>query len=246
MAACREPQRPAATDRPPTPQPAWFVDGTVDAGLDFVHDNGMTGQFHQTEIMGPGAALFDYDNDGDLDVYLVQGGPLRAASSAERGGRDRLYRNDLTIDGTGTHRVRLTDVTAASRIEPKGQGMGIAVGDVDNDGWSDIYLTGFGRNQLFRNNGDGTFADISKSSGLGDPAAWSVSASFFDYDRDGLLDLFVGNYLTYSLAGSTRTLPTFIFSGIAIGSSPLYPAIATVVFIPGILLVILANRLRRT
>jgi hypothetical protein len=95
--------------------------------------------------------------------------------------------------------MHFTDVTKQSGLTPRGYGMGVATGDIDNDGWIDLYLTGFGRNQMFRNNGDGTFTDVSKASGTDDPASWGVSATFFDFDRDGWLDLFVGNYLNYTL-----------------------------------------------
>ncbi len=182
----------------------WFTDRAQASGLDFVHFNGMSGKFYQTEIMAPGVALFDYDNDGDLDVYGVQGRMLGTGtplipppSGAPLEGR--LYRNDLEIKPDGTRTLRFTDVTEESRIHTRGYGMGVATGDIDNDGWVDLYVTGFGGNQLFRNNGDGTFTDVSKQSGTDDPTSWGVSASFLDFDRDGWLDLFVGNYLNYSL-----------------------------------------------
>jgi hypothetical protein len=199
----------------PVPEGDWFTDVAHQAGLDFRHFNGMSGRFYQPEIMAPGVALFDYDNDGDLDVYLVQGRMLGTGTplfAPPPGGppEDRLYRNDLQIAADGTRTMRFTDVTATSGIHPRGYGMGVAAGDIDNDGWIDLYVTGFGRNQLFRNNGDGTFTDISTSSGTGDPGGWGVSASFFDFDRDGLLDLFVGNYLTYSLA---THVPCYAASG---------------------------------
>jgi hypothetical protein len=181
----------------------WFTDQAASSGLEFVHFNGLVGKFHQPEIMGAGAALFDYDGDGDLDVYLVQSGslapgkPLLAPPPVVE---DRLYRNDLAVRPDGTRALRFTDVTRASGIRTRGYGMGVATGDVDNDGDVDLYVTGFGRNQLFRNNGDGTFADVSAASRTGDPDSWGVSAAFVDFDRDGWLDLFVGNYLRYSLA----------------------------------------------
>jgi len=190
------------------PDPEWFVDRAFETGLKFVHFNGMTGRFYQPEMTGPGAGLFDYDNDGDLDVYLVQGErlgdgePLLPWPAVQPPG-DRLYRNDLEIAGEGKRRPRFTDVTDEAGIVATGYGMGVAAGDIDNDGWIDLYLTRFGRNRMLRNQGDGTFADITEESGTGDPA-WGVPASFLDYDRDGWIDLFVGNYLSYTLAGHTQ------------------------------------------
>jgi len=181
---------------------SWFVDGTDASGLDFVHFNGMSGELYDAEIFGPGVAMFDYDNDGDLDVYLVQGQmlgtkPLSAAlfPPATVPLRGRLYRNDLAVTAEG-RMVHLVDVTDASLIDAREYGMGVAAGDVDNDGWIDLYLTNLGPNQLLHNNGNGTFTDVSERSRTHD-AGWSVSASFVDFDRDGWLDLFVANYLTY-------------------------------------------------
>jgi hypothetical protein len=187
----------------------WFVDGAKETGLDFVHVNGMSGQFYMPEVLAPGVALFDYDQDGDLDVYLVQGQPLGPGAPASRGGTpltDRLFRNDLRVEADGTRRLRFTDVTAQSGIDAHGYGMGVAVGDIDNDGRPDLYLTKFNaRNQLFRNNGNGTFTDVSKASRT-DSASWSVSAAFVDIDRDGWLDLYVGQYLRYTLEGHARCM----------------------------------------
>jgi hypothetical protein len=190
---------------PPPADGDWFTDRARESGIDFVHFNGMTGRFYQPEIMAPGVGLFDYDNDGDLDVYLVQGrllgtGTPLIAPPAGQPLEDRLYRNDLTVQADGSRILRFTDVSAQSGIRTRGYGMGVVAGDIDNDGWIDLYLPGFGRNQMFRNNGDGTFTDISRTSGTDDPRSWGVSGAFFDYDRDGWLDLFVGNYLSYSLA----------------------------------------------
>jgi hypothetical protein len=185
-------------------QPApidWFTDAAHASGLDFIHFNGMSGEFYYPEIMAPGVALLDYDNDGDLDVYVVQGQmlgdkPLTAATFPPSAPlRDRLFRNDVG----GGHRLHFTDVTEQSGIDVRTYGMGVAVGDVDNDGWVDIYRTGLAGNVLLKNNGNGTFADVTAHSGTGDRGSWAVSASFVDYDRDGWLDLFVGNYLAYSL-----------------------------------------------
>jgi enediyne biosynthesis protein E4 len=194
--------RPSAAARltAPAPLPAepWFTDQSRDTGLDFVHVNGRSGAFRIGEIMGAGAALFDYDNDGDLDVYFVQGGPLGnsetpSAPPQERLA-DRLYRNDLVVHADGTRTLHFTDVTGRSGLKSHSYGMGVATGDFDNDGWTDLYRTALGRAQLFHNNHDGTFTDVTERAGTSDPG-WSVSASFVDIDRDGWLDLYVGNYL---------------------------------------------------
>jgi hypothetical protein len=157
------------------------------------------------EIIGPGVALLDYDNDGDLDVYAVQGQMLdnRAprAITRSRGSEplnDQLYRNDLVAAPDLRATLQFTNVTAKAGITSNGYGMGVATGDIDNNGCIDIYVTRFGTNQMLRNNCDGTFSDISRESGT-DDLGWSVSASFFDFDRDGWLDLFVGHYLNYTL-----------------------------------------------
>jgi hypothetical protein len=174
-----------------------FIDISAEAGLDFTHVNGATGKFYMPEIMGAGAALFDYDSDGDLDVFLVQGGPLGDGPTAQQA-TSRLFRNDLR-DG----RLRFTDVTARAGLGLRAYGMGAAVGDYDNDGDLDLLVTSFGPEALFRNNGDGTFADVTREAGVSDPF-WSTSASFADYDRDGDLDLFVANYLDFTIAGNKR------------------------------------------
>ncbi|KPK60026.1 MAG: hypothetical protein AMJ59_08500 [Gammaproteobacteria bacterium SG8_31] len=177
-----------------------FVDATTRSGLEFQHFNGMSGELYFPEMMGGGVALFDYDGDGDLDVYLVQGHMLGGKPVAEATFppahpvplTDRLYRNDLE-DG----RVTFKDVTESAGIRAEGYGMGVAAGDYDNDGHVDLYVTNFGANELWRNRGDGTFEDVTGKAGVGDPN-WSVSASWLDYDRDGWLDLYVGNYVDYS------------------------------------------------
>ena len=160
----------------------------------------MTGQFFYSEIIGSGAALFDYDNDGDLDVFLVQGQKVGAGDAVfpppASPLRGQLFRNDLVVNQDGTRTLKFTDVTGESGIAAGGYGMGAATGDFNNDGCVDLYLTNLGANQLWRNNCDGTFTDVSKASRTDDPS-WSVSAAFVDYDRDGWLDLFVGNYLSY-------------------------------------------------
>jgi hypothetical protein len=175
-----------------------FVDRAKDLGVDFVHANGMTGGLYMPEIMGSGAAVFDYDNDGDLDLFFVQGGPFGPKAAPGSTSGHRLYRNDLQ-PGSGP---RFTDVTAESGLRLDAYGMGVAAGDFDNDGWTDLYVTALGSNQLWKNNGKGssgrvTFTDVTAKAGADDPR-WSVPAAFVDYDRDGWLDLFVGNYLKFS------------------------------------------------
>jgi enediyne biosynthesis protein E4 len=176
-----------------------FVESASATGLTFTHDTGGSGQYYMAEQMGAGAALFDYDNDGDLDVFLVQGGALGPSSKSRA--TSRLFRNDLTI-GPGQRRtLRFTDVTDRAGVVWQGYGMGAAIADYDNDGDLDLLITSFGPDGLFRNNGDSTFTDVTAAAGVSDPL-WSTSASFFDYDRDGDLDLFVANYLDFTLANN--------------------------------------------
>ena len=160
-----------------------FTDVTDIAGIRFTHANGATGEFHLPETLGAGGAFLDYDNDGYLDLYLVNS----AAPSM-------LFRNK----GDGT----FTDVTESAEVDNQGSyGHGVACGDYDNDGYVDIYVTNFDANRLYHNDGDGTFTDVTAQSGVGD-TRWSSSATFFDYDNDGYLDLYVVNYINYTLDAS--------------------------------------------
>jgi hypothetical protein len=179
-----------------------FVDATASTGLTFTHVNGASGQYYMAEQMGAGVALFDYDNDGDLDVFFVQGGPLDGASGPRTAGpSSRLFRNDLTIARDGKRTLRFTDVTERSGIALRTYGMGAAVGDYDNDGYPDLFVTGFGAATLLHNNGNNTFTDVTAKAGVADPL-WTTSAAFVDYDRDGHLDLFVARYLDFSIASN--------------------------------------------
>jgi hypothetical protein len=181
----------------------WFVDRAAESGLDFVHVNGMTGAFYYPEVIPPGVALFDYDGDDDLDVFVAQGHSLSPTAPAASGNGGALFRND------GPDPLRFTNVTQASGLAVRGYAMGAAAGDYDNDGCVDLYVTSFGASQLFRNGCNGTFADVTRESRAGSPG-WSVSAAFADVDRDGWLDLFVGHYLHYSVAAN---VPCYSVSG---------------------------------
>ena len=187
-----------------------FKEVAEQVGLKFQHYNGMSGKLYLPEIMGSGAALFDFDNDGDLDVFLVQGSVLEPGTQpastqfpwrGPESPRSRLFRNDLVVGKDGSRTLKFTDVTEKSGIVADGYGMGVAVGDINNDGWPDPYITNLGRNQMYLNKGDGTFSEVTGKTGTDDPR-WSTSAAFFDYDRDGWLDLMVVNYANFSASSS--------------------------------------------
>jgi hypothetical protein len=183
-----------------------FRDVAQETGLVFHHFNGATGAFFMPEIMGAGVAVFDYDRDGDLDVFLVQGVLLDGSKTFSdarfpapqpfKPGH-RLFRNELAPGG----KLRFTDVTDQAGIGDPGYGMGVAAGDYDNDGDVDLYVTHFGPNRLFRNNSNGTFSDVTSAAGVEDDR-WSTSAAFLDFDRDGDLDLFVTNYVDFTIKGN--------------------------------------------
>ena len=185
--ALRQHEQKGAT--PPPDEPPWFADVTDEVGLHFTHDAGPTGDYFMPQQVGSGAALFDFDGDGRLDIYLLQnGGP--------DGPKNVLYKQ--MPDGT------FRDVSRGSGLDIAGYNMGVAVGDVNNDGKPDVLVTQYTGVKLFLNNGDGTFTDVTQESGLANPA-WGTSAAFFDYDRDGWLDLVVVSYVDYD--------PTWVCSG---------------------------------
>jgi hypothetical protein len=165
-----------------------FTDVTSSAGIHFKHNNGAYGGKLLPETLGSGCAFFDYDNDGWQDILLVNS--MDWPGHANQRSTLKLYRNNR--NGT------FTDATRAAGLDLEMYGMGVAVGDYNNDGFPDILITCVGQNRLFKNTGKGTFVDVTNSSGLGKRQAFSTSALWFDYDRDGLLDLFVCNYVKWS------------------------------------------------
>ncbi|MEO8353809.1 MAG: VCBS repeat-containing protein, partial [Chthoniobacteraceae bacterium] len=180
VGACRK-STPLADSSNTVGQREWFADITEKTGVDFQHDCGQGADYFMPANIGSGLALLDYDNDGRLDLYLVQN------AGADSSARNRLFHQE--IDG------QFTDVSSSSGLDVAGWGMGVAVGDVDNDGACDVVVTEFGAVRLFQNEGSGKFRELT-ASGVSNPL-WAVSACFFDYDRDGWLDLVVGNYVNY-------------------------------------------------
>src|ERR1700683_774551 len=175
--------------------PIVFENIIESSGVRFVMNNSASARKHQIETMLSGVAVFDYNNDGRMDLYFVNGARLPDMDKSDPRYWNRLYRNN----GDGT----FTDVTEKAGVRGAGFGMGVAAADYDNDGWVDLYVTGVNRNQLFHNNGDGTFTDVTEKAGVAGVDAklgktWSISAGWFDYDNDGRLDLFVTNYVNWS------------------------------------------------
>jgi enediyne biosynthesis protein E4 len=185
-AGCSRAKPESATPASGNTGEPWFEEVAARAGVQFTYQSGEHGDYHLPAITGGGAALFDMDNDGYLDLYLVQAGNLIAPGS---GPGNRLFRNR----GDGT----FEDVTEGSGAGVRAYGMGVTAGDYDNDGNVDLFVTNVGRNVLLRNEGHGHFTDVTRAAGL-ESSGWSTSAAFVDYDGDGYLDLFVANYINWS------------------------------------------------
>jgi hypothetical protein len=164
-------------------------DATAESGVTFVHTDGSSGRLWMFEAMSAGVAVLDYDNDGDLDIYFLNGAPLKGANPPEPP-RNALYRNDGDF--------RFTDVTEEAGVGDTGYGLGVAVGDYDNDGHSDVYVNNYGPNVLYRNSGDGTFADVTGTAGVANGRLVGAGANWLDADGDGDLDLFVSNYIRWT------------------------------------------------
>jgi enediyne biosynthesis protein E4 len=181
------PLLPSQSSKATPTHPARFVDVTARSGINFVHMSGASSEKYMVETFGSGVAWVDYDNDGFSDLYFLNGAP---------GTANALYHNNR--DGT------FKDVSRQAGVAGDGAGKayktGVAVGDYDNNGFLDLYVTALGPNILYRNNGDGTFTDVTSAAGVaGGPTEWSTSTGFLDFDRDGHLDLYVVNYLDYRL-----------------------------------------------
>lgn len=193
----------------------WFADIARRSGLAAFRDTcGTPAKGYLVETVGSGVALFDYNNDGLLDVFLVNGSTLEALRDPTLPpSSSRLFRNN----GDGT----FTDVTKASRLANEGWGMGVAVGDYDNDGHRDVFITNYGQNRLFHNNGNGTFTDVTREAGLAG-GNWSTGCAWGDYDRDGRLDLYVSRYVDFNPANipPPGTYNYCLYQGVPVACGP--------------------------
>ncbi len=187
---CRRTDQPQGPPKPPLPQgPIQLCDVTDQTGITFRHTDGSSGRRYIIEAMSAGLALFDYNNDGNIDIYFLNGAPL-LGTKVDVPPTNALYRNDGNW--------HFTDVTSDAGLGDLGFGLGVTVGDYDNDGDADLYLNNYGPNALYRNNGDGTFTDVTQQAGVANGNFVGAGASFLDMDADGDLDLYVANYLEFS------------------------------------------------
>jgi hypothetical protein len=180
---------------PPANDAVQFVDASAEAGLTFVHTDGDSGEQYLFELMTAGVALLDYDGDDWLDIYLLNGARQPVADTGKRPA-NALYHNN----GDGT----FTDVTVQAGVGDRGHGLGVAVADYDNDGALDLYVSNFGPNVLYHNNGDGSFTDVTEESSVGCGSLFSAGVGFLDFDHDGDVDLYVAQYIDFSLARHTQ------------------------------------------
>ena len=175
--------------RPASAGPILLRDVTRETGITFKHTDGAGGRHYVIEPMTSGLATFDYDGDGLIDVYFLNGRPLRG-TKADATARNALYRN---LGG-----FRFVDVTDKAGVGNAGYGLGVCIGDYDGDGWPDIYVNNYGPNVLYHNNGDGTFSDVTAKAGVARGDTVGAGANFLDIDGDGELDLFVANYIRFT------------------------------------------------
>src|SRR5262249_51941045 len=205
---------PKKTSKPAQPL-AYFNDVAKTAGLTMMNVFGGTDtKKYIIETTGTGVAIFDYDNDGWPDIFIVNGTTLEGFAG-RKAPTNHLYRNNH--DGT------FTDVTEKAGLAHTGWGQGVCVGDYDNDGWEDLYVTDYGKNVLYHNNGNGTFADVTDKAGVGGSGkAWGTGCAFVDYDRDGHLDLMVANYVDFDLASAPAPgdRPSCIWKGVPVMCGP--------------------------
>src|SRR5881409_2362828 len=187
VAACGATSKLVARQEKAQSEPLFAEVPASASGIEWVHDNAISENRYLPETLGPGCAFLDYDNDGWMDIYLVNSGPCDFWTPAKPL-RNALYKNNR--DGT------FTDVTEKEGVAGGTFGMGVAVGDYDNDGWPDIFVTSYGRCILYKNNRNGIFTDVTEKAGLAAPG-WTTSAVWFDFDNDGLLDLFVCSFVDY-------------------------------------------------
>ena len=202
--------------KPASPKPiAYFTDTATEAGLSMLNVfGGVDSKKYIIETTGTGVAIFDYDNDGWPDIFIVNGTKLEGFPTG-KAPTNHLYHNNH--DGT------FTDVTEKAGLAHTGWGQGVCVGDYDNDGWEDLYVTHYGKNILYRNNGNGTFTDVTDKAGVGGSGkAWGTGCAFVDYDRDGNVDLMVANYVDFDLSAAPApgARPTCIWKGVPVMCGP--------------------------